>query len=354
MKNLLLILLLISITVSAQDKPDGPAKLYYRSGELKTEGVYKNQKRVGEWKRYYKSGQISNISSYTNGKKEIPEASFFESGIVKRKVEKEGEGYIVFGYYETGELFYKNQYKSGYYKEYRENGSLKIESNYIDFQLSGKWKFYDEDENLEWSVSYENGYRNGIYKQFYKNKNLRLEGVILRDKKNGEEKRYDELGNLQWVGSYKGDAFSKTWVKYDSSGKKVEKVNTKKKTLPFKVTAVPDGVLEKVPVFTGCENVYGNKALKKCMNENLAKFILDNFDKNEAKNIGLLGKQKILVAFKIDKLGYVSLSSVKAPHHRLRIETQRVFETLPRITPGYQRGKPVIVPYALPIVFYVQ
>lgn len=354
MKKLLFVLLFIPITNLAQSKPDGPYKDYFDSGELMLEGQYKNKKKVGEWKRYFKSGQVYLIYSYTDGKKDIPETSFFKDGSVKRKIENKGKEYFVFGYYETGELFYEKQYKSGYYKEYREDGSLKIESNYYDFQLNGKWKRFDEDENLEWSVGYENGYRNGIYKQFYKNGKLKLEGVILRERKNGEEKRYDKSGNVLWMGKYKDDMFSKTWIQYNASGKKVRKINSKKEDIPFNPTVVPDGLIERVPVYPGCEEFYGNRARKKCMSENIVRLVNKSFNTDLALDLDLKGKQRILVSFKIDKTGNVVSVMARAPHPELENEAKRVIRLIPNTEPGYQRGKPVVVPFSLPIIFQVQ
>ena len=44
----------------------------------------------------------------------------------------------------------------------------------------------------------------------------------------------------------------------------------------------------------------------------------------------------------------------RAPHPRLEKEAARVINMLPKMKPGKQRGKPVIVPYSLPITFQVQ
>ena len=44
----------------------------------------------------------------------------------------------------------------------------------------------------------------------------------------------------------------------------------------------------------------------------------------------------------------------RAPHPRLEQEAARVINMLPKMKPGRQRGKAVIVPYSLPITFQVQ
>ena len=116
---------------------------------------------------------------------------------------------------------------------------------------------------------------------------------------------------------------------------------------------VPFAVIENVPVFPGCER--GNNAKKrKCMSEKIAKFVQRRFNTELAGDLGLSGRQRISVIFKIDKSGNVTGVRARAPHPRLEKEAQRVINLLPKMQPGKQRGKAVIVPYSLPIIFQVQ
>ena len=116
---------------------------------------------------------------------------------------------------------------------------------------------------------------------------------------------------------------------------------------------VPFAVIENVPVFPGCER--GNNAKKrKCMSEKIAKFVQRKFNTDLAGDLGLSGRQRISVVFKIDRSGNVTGVRARAPHPRLEKEAQRVINLLPKMKPGKQRGKAVIVPYSLPIIFQVQ
>ena len=78
------------------------------------------------------------------------------------------------------------------------------------------------------------------------------------------------------------------------------------------------------------------------------------FNTNLASDLGLSGRQRILVFFKIDKSGNVTQIQARAPHPGLEKEAKRVVGLLPKMQPGKQRGKPVTVPYSLPILFQVQ
>ena len=90
------------------------------------------------------------------------------------------------------------------------------------------------------------------------------------------------------------------------------------------------------------------------MNKKIAQFIGKKFNTDLAGELGLSGVQKIYVLFKIDKNGEVTDIRARAPHPRLEKEAERVVNLLPKMIPGKQRGKPVRVPYSLPISFQVQ
>jgi len=115
---------------------------------------------------------------------------------------------------------------------------------------------------------------------------------------------------------------------------------------------VPFSVVENAPVFPGCE-AGNNEKKRKCMSEKIAKFVQRKFNTDLAGDLGLNGRQRISVIFKIDKSGSVTGVRARAPHPRLEAEAKRVINLLPKMQPGKQRGKAVIVPYSLPIIFQV-
>ena len=116
---------------------------------------------------------------------------------------------------------------------------------------------------------------------------------------------------------------------------------------------VPFSVIENVPEYPGCEKG-SNAEKRKCMSAKIAKFVQKKFNTDLAGDLGLSGKQRINVIFKIDKNGNVTGVRSRAPHPRLEKEAARVINLLPKMKPGRQRGKAVIVPYSLPITFQVQ
>jgi tetratricopeptide (TPR) repeat protein len=62
---------------------------------------------------------------------------------------------------------------------------------------------------------------------------------------------------------------------------------------------VPFAVIESVPEYPGCERG-SNAEKRKCMSDKIAKFIQRRFNTDLALGLGLYGKQRISVIFKID------------------------------------------------------
>jgi protein TonB len=115
---------------------------------------------------------------------------------------------------------------------------------------------------------------------------------------------------------------------------------------------VPFAVIENVPEYPGCKG--SNAEKRKCMSQKISKFVQRKFNTDSAADLGLSGKQRINVIFKIDKNGNVTGVRSRAPHPRLEKEATRVINMLPKMKPGRKRGRAVIVPYSLPITFQVE
>jgi protein TonB len=92
------------------------------------------------------------------------------------------------------------------------------------------------------------------------------------------------------------------------------------------------------------ENVCKNK-----MNRHIAQ----NFRYPEfAQKNGIQGR--VFVQFIIEKDGNISGIRSRGPHGTLERAAESIIEKLPKMTPGYQRGLPVKVPFSIPITFRLQ
>ena len=115
---------------------------------------------------------------------------------------------------------------------------------------------------------------------------------------------------------------------------------------------VPFAAIEKVPTYPGCEG--DNEALKQCFRQRISAFVGENFNTKLGKELGLEGRQRIAVQFKIDKSGNVIDVRARAQKPELEAEAVRVVGKLPQMQPGEQKGEKVGVLYSLPIVFEVK
>ena len=115
---------------------------------------------------------------------------------------------------------------------------------------------------------------------------------------------------------------------------------------------VPFAIIEDVPLFPGCERVPKSQR-RSCFQTQIQKHIAKNFRYPEiAQEMGIQGR--VFVQFTIGKDGSISGIRTRGPDKNLEKEANRIISKLPRMTPGKQRGRPVRVPFSIPITFKLQ
>lgn len=123
----------------------------------------------------------------------------------------------------------------------------------------------------------------------------------------------------------------------------------------FTPNEIPFNIIEKVPIYKGCDQSLSNIELKDCMNKKVREIVSRNFNGKLASKLGLNnGVIRIFTSFKVDKKGKITDIRARGPHKALEEEAIRVIKKIPRLKkPGYFKDKPVIVPFSLPIVFRI-
>jgi protein TonB len=90
-----------------------------------------------------------------------------------------------------------------------------------------------------------------------------------------------------------------------------------------------------------------------CFQEKMNKHIVKNFRYPDiAQEMGIQGR--VYVNFIISKDGSISNIRMRGPDKNLEKEAKRIISKLPKMTPGKQRGRPVRVPFSIPITFRLQ
>jgi len=114
--------------------------------------------------------------------------------------------------------------------------------------------------------------------------------------------------------------------------------------------SIPFADIEVVPVFPGCEGANDKKA---CFQEQMQKHIRKHFRYPEiAQEMGIQGRVNVM--FVIQEDGSIGGIRMRGPDKNLEAEALRIISLLPNMTPGRQRGRPVKVPFSIPITFGLQ
>ena len=131
-----------------------------------------------------------------------------------------------------------------------------------------------------------------------------------------------------------------------------ENVNNDEKVKEEDNSDVPFAVIEDVPRFMLCY-LEKNSDARECFQEQMNAHIRRNFRYPEIaqeKNI----QGRVYTNFIISECGYIKNIRVRGPDKMLEEEAIRIISLLPRMTPGKQGGKPVRVPFSIPITFRLQ
>ncbi len=130
-----------TVRLNENEKRDGVWEAYYKDGDLKSKGEYKNGEKEGVWEAYYKDGDLKSKGEYKNG-------------------EKEG---VWEGYYKNKQLMRKGEYKNGkeegVWEQYYENRQLELKGEYKNGKEEGVWEEYTWDGQLMRKEEYKNGKR---------------------------------------------------------------------------------------------------------------------------------------------------------------------------------------------------
>lgn len=195
--------------VDAEGRRQGPWKEFYETGELKSEGNYKNGLREGEWVFYYRDGKEEQRGSYYKGQPDGDWKWTYNNGQTWREesfIEGFEEG-LAIEYNDTGKVVAKGNYMSGE----REGewvidlGDHKEEGSYVAGQKQGMWKAYFPSGQLKYEGKYEQGRESGKHTSYYENGQIREVGVYKFGSKEGDWYSYNEEGIQTGIITYKSD-----------------------------------------------------------------------------------------------------------------------------------------------------
>lgn len=113
-------------------------------------------------------------------------------------------------------------------------------------------------------------------------------------------------------------------------------------------------IVEDMPAFKGCENLSNETDKKTCFDRKIMEFVTSNTHYPAiAKENGIQGK--VFINFVVGPDGNVkNVKVLRGIGGGCDEEAIRVIQSLPKMQPGKQRGKPVPVQFNLPVFFKLQ
>ena len=120
-------------------------------------------------------------------------------------------------------------------------------------------------------------------------------------------------------------------------------------SIPLENNPYEGGQIWEVPIYAKCRPKTDKQA-RECFQKSIQAHIRENFRyPEEAQELGM--QVKVAIIFVIDKDGFVTNIRTRGPHEILEEEAHRIASLIPRMTPGKVNGKPVKVPFSIPITF---
>ncbi|NNC70878.1 MAG: hypothetical protein HKN90_08670 [Flavobacteriaceae bacterium] len=127
----------------------------------------------------------------------------------------------------------------------------------------------------------------------------------------------------------------------------------KKDTINIK-QGIPFGIIQKAPIFPGCETL-GENSRRHCLQQGISQYISQNFNRSILDSLELEpGKKRIYTQFIFGKDGHIYQVRARSSHKKLEEEAVRVVSLLPKMAPGVHHGRKVNVKYTMPIIFLVE
>ena len=84
-------------------------------------------------------------------------------------------------------------------REYHNNGQIKMETNYKDEKLEGKWIWYYENGQIEGEGNFKDGKLDGKWTFYYENGQIREEGNYTGGQQEGKWTYYNKDGSIKEV-----------------------------------------------------------------------------------------------------------------------------------------------------------
>lgn len=174
-------ILLFEGIVDEQGRRQGPWKEYYPTGELKSEGSYKDNIKIQKWVYYYIDGDVEQTGNYLRGMPDGLWSWYYPNEQLWREEEYVSgrEDGASIEYSDSGAVIAKGTYIDGFKdgEWYFEINDHREEGKYFEGERTGEWKhYYLDNDQLSFEGSYENGLASGMHVYYYPSGQIKMRG----------------------------------------------------------------------------------------------------------------------------------------------------------------------------------
>jgi len=177
---------------------EGKWEYYFDDGEVKSTGLYLNNRQEGPWNFFYKGGKNEQKGSFSNGLLNKEWKWFYSNGELRRS-----ENYV-------------NGKREGLFYEINTFCDTVVKGNFLDGEKSGLWVI-SVGEVIEQGI-YVNDLKEGTWKIHYKNGILAYQGDYSHGNPDGKHLYYYEDGSVREEQNYVNGIKEKNWKKYNQEG----------------------------------------------------------------------------------------------------------------------------------------
>lgn len=177
----------------------GDWKEFHPNGTVSREMTYRENKLHGYYREYDNRGRLILTMLYDNGK------------LIEGKSDESTEIEVVSRYNEAGNLIYRGPYRNdvavGIHREYDETGKIKASSIYND-----------DGVLISEGIVNEEGIKTGPWKDFYNDRTIKAEGQYSDNRQSGVWKYYNRAGKVEQTGSFIAGRAEGIWRWYYDNG----------------------------------------------------------------------------------------------------------------------------------------
>lgn len=181
--------------------------IYYPESGIKLKGSIENGKRTGTWKEYTEDGKLTKEYKYIDSNKVI-------LNIYETYTNKISE--LITYTFDNPESLIKN----GNYTSYDINDNILIDGYYKNDEKTGEWKEYYQYPEIKSIKNYKHNLLNGFFEEYFNNGQVKATGEYKDDIRQGVWAEYYKNGNMKSRGEYFTDVL---FIKYDGKEKVVFK-----------------------------------------------------------------------------------------------------------------------------------